>query len=65
MCAEGEENRNILMQESYSRGTNPRQTENNTSLETWWYLNQDHPMEAETQYIVFLVLKHSIMRITG
>lgn len=35
MCAEGEENRNILMQESYNRGTNPRQTENNTSLETW------------------------------
>lgn len=64
VCSRREE-QNILVQESYSRGTNPRLAENSISLEMWWHLNQDHPVEAEIQCTVFLVLKCSITRITG
>lgn len=63
--AEGEKNRNSLAQESCSRGANPRLTERGTSLEVWWYLNQDHPLEAETMHCSSCVIKHGIMRVTG
>lgn len=60
-CVPGVEEHELLcIKKLKYRGINPRLTENNTSLETLWYLNWDHPMEIKISCIVFLALKHVI-----